>query len=540
MSTIERFQDALAAPTLASASESAQASSSSPLNTFKRYMIVDTVSPMDSSQIIDWKLITQTSLIPHSNGLTSTVYRRMLNLSATWPLTPTCTPTPSNPFAPLNSANNAAHAVQGWICIKRSDPDQQPRPHSISREIALLQKLPQHDNLVRLYSAIYDTTHPFASTIDLVMPLYAATLEQVLQEPTLYPPSIPLPLFQSEPRPALSISHLWNNDTGFADFVQSTATQLLSGLAFLHANKVAHRDIKPCNILFATQGTLKLIDLGTAYTTLPLLDPLSSKPKYLTPELDDAQGNEPSMVCQVGTGGFRAIELLFAPTRGYDAYKVDVWSAGVVLAHFFTCLVPICAFKSSSSNHSRGQENVMPNLDVDSNVYDASGSKDERREWQRAFDDSKPLELSDDDQDDLYWEEEEEEEESSDRALQLDGFTSLSKSESGYIRAPLFESDKGDISLAASIFGLLGLPNSVFDWPEAEYFQPSLHRLPFAATKGKGLVQGLPIYKALQDKNEAQAAGLEKLVHQVIQKALRISASQRPTAQELLDSFQAT
>eukprot|EP00759_Apiculatamorpha_spiralis_P042041 PhF_6_TR40380/c1_g7_i2/m.60137 len=41
----------------------------------------------------------------------------------------------------------------------------------------------------------------------------------------------------------------------------------LSGLAFLHAHNVVHRDIKPGNMLVTLNGTLKLSDFGSCRTT---------------------------------------------------------------------------------------------------------------------------------------------------------------------------------------------------------------------------------------------------------------------------------
>lgn len=40
--------------------------------------------------------------------------------------------------------------------------------------------------------------------------------------------------------------------------------QLLQGLAFLHANGVAHLDIKPENLLMTSESTLKIADFGMA------------------------------------------------------------------------------------------------------------------------------------------------------------------------------------------------------------------------------------------------------------------------------------
>lgn len=38
--------------------------------------------------------------------------------------------------------------------------------------------------------------------------------------------------------------------------------QLATAVRHLHANRVCHRDLKPCNTLFSANGTLKLADFG--------------------------------------------------------------------------------------------------------------------------------------------------------------------------------------------------------------------------------------------------------------------------------------
>lgn len=50
----------------------------------------------------------------------------------------------------------------------------------------------------------------------------------------------------------------------FLPLLQDLMRQLLSGLAFLHSNRVMHRDLKPENILVTSQGQVKLADFGLA------------------------------------------------------------------------------------------------------------------------------------------------------------------------------------------------------------------------------------------------------------------------------------
>jgi serine/threonine protein kinase len=65
--------------------------------------------------------------------------------------------------------------------------------------------------------------------------------------------------------------------------------QMLLGLQFLHRNNVAHRDIKPGNVLLNCDGIVKLADFGL------------SKNLSGTFKLDDASGFGPNPHSFVGT-----------------------------------------------------------------------------------------------------------------------------------------------------------------------------------------------------------------------------------------------
>ena len=60
---------------------------------------------------------------------------------------------------------------------------------------------------------------------------------------------------------------------GFTLVTKSIFHQVLSGVAYLHSSerRIAHRDIKPRNILLDTLGVAVLIDFGVAFS--PTADP---------------------------------------------------------------------------------------------------------------------------------------------------------------------------------------------------------------------------------------------------------------------------
>ncbi|XP_017768831.1 PREDICTED: cyclin-dependent kinase 1-like [Nicrophorus vespilloides] len=91
--------------------------------------------------------------------------------------------------------------------------------------------------------------------------------------------------------------------------VRSYTKQLMEALAFVHTNRVMHRDVKPENILVDNEGNLKLADFGLCR-------------KYSMPMKNYTQ--------RVMSLWYRAPEVLF----GSSMYgpKIDMWGAGCVMA----------------------------------------------------------------------------------------------------------------------------------------------------------------------------------------------------------------
>ncbi|KAG6492476.1 CBL-interacting protein kinase 4-like [Zingiber officinale] len=85
--------------------------------------------------------------------------------------------------------------------------------------------------------------------------------------------------------------------------------QLVSALHYCHARGVAHRDVKPQNLLLDRDGNLKVSDFGLAALPDRLRDGL--------------------LLTACGTPAYTAPEVF--RRKGYDGAAADAWSCGVIL-----------------------------------------------------------------------------------------------------------------------------------------------------------------------------------------------------------------
>jgi len=105
--------------------------------------------------------------------------------------------------------------------------------------------------------------------------------------------------------------------------------QLIEGLAYIHNSRlICHRDIKLDNILLDADGKVKIGDFG-----------VSKQVKSETEKMTE----------QCGTPAYIAPEIL--KDRGYEGFKVDIWSAGVCLYAMLLGTVP---FKANSMRELHG------------------------------------------------------------------------------------------------------------------------------------------------------------------------------------------
>ncbi|XP_071778159.2 STE20-like serine/threonine-protein kinase isoform X4 [Centroberyx gerrardi] len=94
--------------------------------------------------------------------------------------------------------------------------------------------------------------------------------------------------------------------------IRVVCKQTLEALAYLHENKVIHRDLKAGNILLSLDGDVKLADFGVSAKntkTLQRRDSFIGTPYWMAPEV---------VMCET------------SKDRPYD-FKADIWSLGVTL-----------------------------------------------------------------------------------------------------------------------------------------------------------------------------------------------------------------
>ncbi|KAI0713124.1 kinase-like domain-containing protein [Cerioporus squamosus] len=197
------------------------------------------------------------------------------------------------------------------VAIKSGSLDRRfsKQPHDIGKELRILLSA-DHTNIIKVLGHSYESP---TSTLHYWMPFVPFDVYGVLSSPRMSPHVPP------GATPAIAA-----DASSFLVVAKSIIYQTLSALAYIHKHGIAHRDIKPRNLLLTENGHLKLIDFGIAWTE-------KCDERDLWPE---PRGR---MCFDVATGPYRAPELLFGATD-YNAYATDLWSAGAVFAEFFAPL----------------------------------------------------------------------------------------------------------------------------------------------------------------------------------------------------------
>ncbi|KAJ6789212.1 hypothetical protein PWT90_06803 [Aphanocladium album] len=164
-------------------------------------------------------------------------------------------------------------------------------PHSPQREISILRGFDPSSRCIPLLDAFRDQEQQQV----LAFPYKPLTLEALLAR-------------QKDGVPLSSAS-------SGGQVVRTIFADVLGALAYIHDQGIIHRDVKPSAILLdSSEGPAYLSDFGTAWH----------------PELSAAAEPARSKILDIGTGAYRAPEVLFV-NKAYGA-EVDVWGLGVMLA----------------------------------------------------------------------------------------------------------------------------------------------------------------------------------------------------------------
>jgi serine/threonine protein kinase len=121
--------------------------------------------------------------------------------------------------------------------------------------------------------------------------------------------------------------------------VRSYTCQALDGLAYLHANSIAHRDIKGANILVTDSGTVKLADFGTSIKVFASASADAKKGDgeegHVNGSGGDGGGGGGAVVEMAGSPLFMAPEAMTDPAQ-CDGRKSDIWSLGATALQMST------------------------------------------------------------------------------------------------------------------------------------------------------------------------------------------------------------
>ncbi|PKA66285.1 Mitogen-activated protein kinase kinase 4 [Apostasia shenzhenica] len=99
-------------------------------------------------------------------------------------------------------------------------------------------------------------------------------------------------------------------------FLADVARQVLTGLAYLHRQRIVHRDIKPSNLLINAARQVKIADFGVGRMLAQTMDPCNSS---------------------VGTIAYMSPERINTDLNHgiYDGYAGDIWSFGLSILEFY-------------------------------------------------------------------------------------------------------------------------------------------------------------------------------------------------------------
>eukprot|EP00020_Sapocribrum_chincoteaguense_P001846 CAMPEP_0170739488 /NCGR_PEP_ID=MMETSP0437-20130122/5191_1 /TAXON_ID=0 /ORGANISM="Sexangularia sp." /LENGTH=606 /DNA_ID=CAMNT_0011077953 /DNA_START=193 /DNA_END=2011 /DNA_ORIENTATION=+ len=167
--------------------------------------------------------------------------------------------------------------------------------HSFEHEVSMLLHVPPHRNIVSLHR-IFVTDE----ILVILTPFYQTDLFHLRQQ-------------VSKSGGALAWFTLPQ--------IKGIMLQLFSALAHLHDAGVLHRDVTSANVMYHSDGLIRLVDFGIARSCVQV--PVPEQANLVLP------CHSPYYTTGMTALWFRAPELLMSNSLGYDA-GVDIWGAACV------------------------------------------------------------------------------------------------------------------------------------------------------------------------------------------------------------------
>eukprot|EP00127_Corallochytrium_limacisporum_P000606 Clim_evm5s22 gene=Clim_evmTU5s22 len=225
------------------------------------------------------------------------------------------------------SGKKAARRLRGrMLCKPGSGPSLDDEMEDVRREIAILKKL-HHPHIVRLYEVLEEEDNEGLYLVmeyvdgGVLFKLPESTEDRVNETHLSVTPS---PTDNRRKHKARPIFQARMPETTARKYI----VQLLLAVETMHHYGIAHRDIKPDNILVSSDGGVKLADFGIAVAmdkTMTRGTGTEGTPAFLSPEVIDYDEDEYD-----------------SPPRGQPA---DIWAMGVT---FYMMVVGRAPFMSKS------------------------------------------------------------------------------------------------------------------------------------------------------------------------------------------------
>ncbi|KAI5962531.1 tmk1 [Candida pseudojiufengensis] len=173
------------------------------------------------------------------------------------------------------------------------------------REIKLLKKFSNHENLIKLYDIQKPTNYQQFNEVYLIQEYMPSDLHNIIQ------------------------THILNDQ-----HLQFFIYQILKGLKYIHSSGIIHRDLKPSNILINEHCDLKICDFGLARIDTIKYNNLNTTANPSIGSTSPEQNKISLLTEYVATRWYRAPEIMLNASN-YST-SIDIWSVGCILFELLT------------------------------------------------------------------------------------------------------------------------------------------------------------------------------------------------------------